>query len=74
MKPSKKENIPTSSKKDEKDNHTAPKIQSYFKSAPKTFVIENNNENGCSSSQAIYIEALKKKLQGKAIFVYFLLR
>lgn len=55
-----------SNKTEMKQNNMAPpKIQNYFKSTPKTFVVEDHNNNGCSSSQTIYVEALKNKLRSK---------
>lgn len=64
MKPAKNSNNQGSKTKDLNENST-PKIQSYFKSTPKLFVIEDKSMKNCSTSKDFYVEGLKRKLQSK---------
>lgn len=73
MKPNKNLNNPPidSKKKSLKENSApkTPKIQTYFKSAPKSFVVEENslesikNGDGEDAIKSHYIDDLKKKLR-----------
>lgn len=69
MKPSKKKNC--QEKLDLNKNVSFPKIDSYFKTAAKQFCLKVEDKNVSSENElkAVYIEALKKKLQGKRSFI-----
>ncbi len=65
MKPSK--NKRSQPKKGFKDNGATPTIDNYFKAAAKFLDVEVEEKNVSDETdlKAIYIEALKTKLQGK---------
>lgn len=50
--------------KSKNENTTTPSIQNFFKSAPKPFHI-GTSDTLKDATKAVYVEALKRKLQGK---------
>lgn len=54
------------------DDASTPAIKRFFKSAPKSFVINDKpNNHGETSSRDFYIQVLKEKLQGNLILNQF---
>lgn len=51
---------------------STPKIDTYFKAAAKQFDIniEETNMSDVATARDSYIDALKKKLEGKSISIY----
>lgn len=69
-----KEKFPNAQKKDLIENPPDSKIKSYFKAAPKQFVVEKKIENAAIQSdnnKDVYIQALKDKLKSKVICTLF---
>lgn len=65
MKPAKKHDT----KKNEKKDIPTSQIKSYFKPAPKSFVVQTETENHSDGPKQFYVDALKEKLQSKIFFI-----
>ncbi len=75
MKPTKKNVAQNSMKK--KTNDDPVKIKSYFKVAPKQFLVESKNNDVVQredSNRDIYIQALEEKLKSEVIFIISLIQ
>lgn len=75
MKISKKQIIDSNkNRKQTSENNSTSKIKSYFKSAPKLFVVENvENKTKADGpdSKEFYVKLLKEKLQSKNFRLLF---
>lgn len=69
MKPSKKQ----SNIKKTNNDSLAPKIEAFFKAAPKSFVVDKANvpEEQQNGDKQFYIDLLKNKLQSKYFVSFF---
>lgn len=74
MKPSKKQNNLNSKKnKGNKNEPSAPLIQSFFKAAPKSFVVDKTKvlAEPKNDDRQFYVDLLKSKLESKFLVQFF---